>query len=146
MTNFEHMKKRVLDAVSMLDEAELRQLISDTCMDEGDAEGIFSCGLCEEVYGDCDVVPGCNSCMKKYLDWCAKEYGHEPGSAREDRESILMRLKLLLKATRVGSGVKDLVLSEDGNKVIIQFAQGGRVVNVECDSGYAMIMDVMKAL
>lgn len=57
-----------------------------------------------------------------------------------------MRLKLLLKATRAGSGVKDLVLSEDGNKVIIQFAQGGRVVNVECDSGYAMIMDVLKAL
>ncbi len=49
MTNFEHMKKRVLDAVSALDEEELWQFVTDTCMDERDAEGIFSCGLCEGV-------------------------------------------------------------------------------------------------
>ncbi len=146
MTNFEHMKERVLDTVSALDEAELWQLVTDTCMDGSDAEGIFSCGLCEEVYGDCDVIPGGNGCMKKYLEWCAKKYGPGPGFAREDREFILMRLKLLLKATRAGSGVRDLVLSEDGNKVIIQFAHGDRDVNIECDSGCAMIMDVIKAL
>lgn len=74
MTNFEHMKERVLDTVSTLDEAELWQLVTDTCMDVGCAEGIFSCGLCEEVYGDCNVMPGGNGCMKKYLEWCAKEY------------------------------------------------------------------------
>lgn len=146
MTNFEYMKKRVLDAVSALDEAELKQLISDTCMDEGSAEGIFSCGLCEEIYGDCDVVPGCNSCMKKYLDWCAKECRHVPKSACEDKEAILIRLKFLLRVTRAGSGVVDLVLSGDGNRVTIQYAQGSRDVNIECDSGYAMIMDVMRAL
>lgn len=65
MTNFEHMKKRVLDAVSALDEEELWQFVTDTCMDERDAEGIFSCGLCEGVFGDCDVIPGRNGCMKK---------------------------------------------------------------------------------
>lgn len=84
MTNFEHMKERVLDTVSALDETELRQLISDTCMDEGGVEGIFSCGFCEEVYGDCDIIPGGNSCMKKYLKWCAREY--RPGAENEIRK------------------------------------------------------------
>ena len=142
MTNFEHMKKRVLDAVSALDEEELWQFVTDTCMDERDAEGIFSCGLCEGVFGDCDVIPGRNGCMKKYLKWCAAEYV----PAQEDRKVILTRLAHLIKATRAGSGVRNLALSEDGNKVIIQFAHGSRDVNIECDSGYAMIMDVMKAL
>lgn len=142
MTNFEHMKERVLDTVSALDEAELWQLVTDTCMDECDAEGIFSCGLCEEVYGDCDVIPGGNGCMKKYLEWCTAEYI----PAQEDRKVILARMAHLLKATRAGSGVRDLVLSEDGNKVTIQFAHGSRDVNIECDSGHAMIMDVLKAL
>ncbi len=146
MTNFEHMKEKVLDTIFALDEEEFKQLISDTCMDEGDSDEIFNCGLCEEIYGDCDVVPECNSCMKKYLDWCAKEYRHEPESALEDKEAILMRLKLLLRVTRAGSGVMNLVLSEDGNRVTIQYAQGSRDVNIECDSGYAMIMDVLRAL
>lgn len=68
------MKELVMETVSALDEAELRQLVSDTCMDEGGQEGIFSCGLCEEIYGDCDIVPGANGCTKKYLDWCGREY------------------------------------------------------------------------
>lgn len=74
VTNFGHMKERVLDMVSALDEKELWQLVTDTCMNESDAEGIFSCGFCEEVYGDCDVIPSGNGCMKKYLKWCAREY------------------------------------------------------------------------
>lgn len=74
MTNFEYMKELVIKTVSVLDEVELRQLISDTCMDESGTEGIFSCGLCEEIYGDCDVIPGGNGCREKYLDWCNREY------------------------------------------------------------------------
>lgn len=42
--------------------------------------------------------------------------------------------------------MKDLVLSEDGNRVTMQFEQGKRTVNVEGDSGYAMIRDVLGAL
>ena len=84
MTNFEHMKERVLDTIAALDQEELWQLTVDTCMDVGCAEGIFSCGLCEEVYGDCNVMPGGNGCMKKYLEWCVGV--HIPKSENEVRK------------------------------------------------------------
>lgn len=35
MTNFEHMKERVLDTVAALDQEELWQLTVDACMDGG---------------------------------------------------------------------------------------------------------------
>ncbi len=77
MTNFEHMRKTVLDTVAALDQEEMRQLTMDTCMDEGSSGAIFSCGICEEVFGDCDTLPEGNGCMKKYLDWCGREYKPE---------------------------------------------------------------------
>lgn len=85
MTNFEHMKKKVLDTVSALDEAEFWQLIIDTCMDECGAEDIFSCGLCEKVYGGCDTILGGNGCIKKYLDWCAREHKDDSEPTGENK-------------------------------------------------------------
>lgn len=89
MTNFEHMRDMVLKTVAGLDQEELRQLTRDTCMDEGDSAAIFSCGICEEVYGDCDAIPSGNGCMKKYLDWCGREY--KPEISRESVMEVVKR-------------------------------------------------------
>ncbi|MCM1234874.1 MAG: hypothetical protein NC489_32635 [Ruminococcus flavefaciens] len=65
----------------------------------------------------------------------------------ENKKDIVMRLTLLLKATRAGSGIKRLVLSEDQKAVTIEFCSGGsREVNVDCDSGVALVQDVIKVL
>lgn len=56
-------------------------------------------------------------------------------------------MKLLLIATRAGSNIADLILTENQSKVIILFKAGGtREVNIDGDSGYAIIMDVLKKL
>lgn len=145
MTNFEHMKETVLNAVTALDREELRQLTMDTCMDEGENEAVFSCSTCEKVFGDCDTLPEGNGCMKKYINWCGREYKPEP--EREDKAEIVDRLSHLLKATRIGSSIKKLRLSEDRKLVEIRYESGtGKLVNIDGDSGYAIIKDVMKAL
>lgn len=63
----------------------------------------------------------------------------------EKKEDIVKRLKLLLIATRAGSDIEDLILSEDQNTVTIQFRNGyTKKVCVEADSGIALIRDVIK--
>lgn len=74
MTKFEHMRKTVLDTVAALDQEELRQLVADTSMDEGDNKAVFSCGICEEIYGECDTVFNGTACRERYFDWCSREY------------------------------------------------------------------------
>lgn len=65
----------------------------------------------------------------------------------ENKEDIVKRLKLLLISTRAGSNIADLILNEKEDKVTILFRHGGiREVNIAGDSGYAIIMDVMKAI
>ena len=43
----------------------------------------------------------------------------------ENKEDIVKRLKLLLIATRAGSNIADLILTENQSKVIILFKAGG---------------------
>lgn len=65
----------------------------------------------------------------------------------ENKEEIVLRLKLLLMATRAGSDITDLALDGDRKKVSIVFKTGyRREVNIEGDSGIAIIRDVMKFL
>ncbi len=65
----------------------------------------------------------------------------------ENKEEIVLRLKLLLMATRAGSAIEDLILSKDQKTVTVRFRNGGeKQVNVECDSGIALASDVIKAL
>lgn len=143
MTNFEHMKERVLKIVSALDETGLRQLVSDTCMDDGETDGVWSCCLCEEVYGDCLIVS--NGCQDKYLNWCNREYN--PKLVWEDKTDIVDKLSDLLKVTRIGSDINKLVLSEDKHIVTIKYRHDAeKRVNIECDSGYAIIRDVLAVL
>lgn len=62
----------------------------------------------------------------------------------ENKKDIVARLKLLLIATRAGANIEGLILSEDERFITIKFKKGGsREVNVEGDSGYAIICDVM---
>lgn len=65
----------------------------------------------------------------------------------ENKREIVIRLGILLKATRAGEDIKVLRLSEEENFVTIIWENGYRKnVCVEADSGTALIRDVMNAL
>lgn len=65
----------------------------------------------------------------------------------ENKKDIVSRLSVLLKATRAGEDIDQLELSEDESEVRIIFITGyERTVNVECDSGMALIRDVIRNL
>ena len=65
----------------------------------------------------------------------------------ENKKDIVGRLSILMKATRVGYDLDKLMLSEDGGEVIVRYDSGyEKRVNVECDSGAALILDVVNAM
>ncbi len=65
----------------------------------------------------------------------------------ENKKEIVLRLKLLLNATRAGDDIRKLVLSEDENFVTIIWENGyQKDVCVEADSGTALIRDVLNAV
>lgn len=145
MTKFEHMKKTVLSIVSALDKDELQRLVNDTGISESNNNAIFSCSLCEKTYGRCNTFYDGDDCNQRYLDWCNEKY--RPESDLEDKAEIVARLSELLKVTRIGSDINKLTLNEDKKIVNIKYTNGsGRRVNIEGDSGYAIIKDVLAAL
>ncbi len=145
MTKFEYMKETVLNIVSALDEEELWRLVDDTGISESGNNAIFSCSLCEKNYGRCNTFYNGDDCNQRYLDWCNKKY--RPESDLEDKAEIVARLSELLKVTRIGNDINKLTLDEDKRIVNIEYTNGsGRCVNIECDSGYSIIKDVLAAL
>ena len=65
----------------------------------------------------------------------------------ENKEEIIMRLKILLKVTRAGSDIKDMILNDNKDTVTLLFEHGAvRDVNIAADSGIAIIQDVVRAL
>lgn len=65
----------------------------------------------------------------------------------ENKKEIVGRLSILLKATRAGWDLDRLKLSEDQKEVLIIFRTGyEKRVNIECDSGIALIQDVIQSL
>ena len=65
----------------------------------------------------------------------------------ENKEEIVMKLKILLKSIRAGNGIADLILHQNQEAITILFRNGATSeVSIAADSGYAIIMDVMKAL
>lgn len=65
----------------------------------------------------------------------------------EDRKEIVMLLKHLFKATRAGADIRQMELGDDGETIRITFNnQCSMDINIACDSGIAIIMDVAKAL
>ena len=74
MTNLEYMRQKIVDTVIGLDEMELLRLAEDTEMTTSNAEGIFNCIVCEDIYGECDVCPCTSEHNRRYLEWCKKEH------------------------------------------------------------------------
>lgn len=65
----------------------------------------------------------------------------------ENKKEIVMRLKLLLTATRAGKDIEKMELTEDQHFVVIHWKNGcTQRVNIEADSGVAIISDVVKAI
>ncbi len=66
---------------------------------------------------------------------------------KENKEEIVMRLKLLLTATRAGEDIDKMYLTVDEHFVVIQWRNGcTQRVNIEADSGIAIISDVLRAI
>lgn len=65
----------------------------------------------------------------------------------ENKEEIVVRLKILLNATRAGEDIKKMELTEDGDFVVLQWKNGcTQKVNIAADSGIAIISDVVSAI
>lgn len=65
----------------------------------------------------------------------------------ENKKEIVKNLKSLLAITRAGADILDLVLDKAQNKVTIVFKNGHfKNVNIEADSGLAVIKDVISSL
>lgn len=65
----------------------------------------------------------------------------------ENKKDIVMRLKLLLNATRAGEDIKKMELTDEGDHVVIQWENGcTQKVNIAADSGVAIINDVVRAI
>lgn len=63
----------------------------------------------------------------------------------ENKEEIVMRLKILLRATRAGEAVADLILHNQQDKVTILYRAGyTKEVDITADSGIAIIRDILK--
>lgn len=65
---------------------------------------------------------------------------------KEDKRAIVQKLKELLQITRAGSGVRDLILNGKEKCITIVYECGSKQVNVEGDSGVALIRDVMRSI
>ena len=64
----------------------------------------------------------------------------------ENKQDILDALVECLKLTRDQQDLEQLIYNEDNETVTVAWANGGTSVNVACDSGIAMIRDVLRAL
>lgn len=91
--------------------------------------------------------PTSASCLEQELKAWEDKMNTKVCEVTENKEDIVKRLKLLLIATRAGRDISDLVLTENQDRVTIVFKSGVmKEVNIQADSGYAIITDVMAQL
>lgn len=67
----------------------------------------------------------------------------------EDKQAICDALLKTLKLTRGGSDIVSIKYDFDGlftETVSIEFQHGRREIRVDCDSGIALIKDIMKGI
>lgn len=65
---------------------------------------------------------------------------------REDKQTILTALHVAILLTRAGNDVRELKYDEERELVLVYFGNSttpGRQINVACDSGIAMLKDVI---
>jgi len=68
-----------------------------------------------------------------------------PADDYEPKQTILDLLTLTLRHTRAGNDIREIKLDGDFAKVYFQDAtEPGRVINIACDSGIAMIRDILQ--
>lgn len=75
---------------------------------------------------------------KMYLEWLKDE--------DEDKQNILNSLLVTLKQTRDLYDLVDLTYDESTEIVTATFKDGTKYANVSCDSGVAMIVDVIRQI
>lgn len=61
MTNFEHMKQKIVETVMELDEMELLRLAEDTEMCMSGMEGVFNCTIARKNMETVETVPALTS-------------------------------------------------------------------------------------
>ena len=64
----------------------------------------------------------------------------------EDKQAICDALLPALKLTRAGAEIEALRYSKERETITIAYPDGITPVNVDLDSGAAMILDIVKAL
>lgn len=64
----------------------------------------------------------------------------------EHLQAILDKLYFAVKETRAGEDVTNITVTKPGEATIYFYTGASKQVNIECDSGIAMIIDVCKAL
>lgn len=64
----------------------------------------------------------------------------------EDKQLICNRLYDTLMATRGASDILNIYYNNENETVEVVFVNGKRIINVACDSGVAMIRDIMNNL
>lgn len=63
------------------------------------------------------------------------------------KKDLVQRLCLAVKTTRAGDGIQTMLLSDDEERVTIFYKNGGiKNVCVACDSGIALMRDVLKEI
>lgn len=67
-------------------------------------------------------------------------------AGEEDKQKICNLLCITLKATRSQSDLQVLIYHPESEMVTIAYSEGGTSVNVACDSGIAMIRDILRAM
>ena len=65
----------------------------------------------------------------------------------ENKQEILNKLLVAIQATRAGEDVETMVYDAPSEMVLVYFGKSkepGRKINVACDSGIAMLRDVLR--
>lgn len=91
-----------------------------------------------------------NVTMKAMLEKLVKDFNDYSelvaASDEEDKDKICKLLCKVLQLTRGASDLKSLDFNPDSEIVTAVFEGGSRTINVACDSGTAMIRDIMNHL
>lgn len=91
-----------------------------------------------------------NVTMKAMLEKLVEDFNNYSelvaASDKEDKDKICKLLCKVLQFTRGASDLKSLDFNPDSEIVTAVFEGGSRTINVACDSGTAMIRDIMNHL
>lgn len=64
----------------------------------------------------------------------------------ENKQEICNLLCKALQATRDQYDLKELIYNEEHELVTVVYEEGGNTVNVACDSGIAMMRDILNSM